>query len=77
MRFLEAECVDFDPEKKIVYCKDKSAIVGDITDFEVITSGLSRYICIPPSPSLSPLSSLSHARTHAHMYNVHVHVMYT
>ena len=34
-RFLEAECVDIEPEEKKIRCKDKSGIVGDVSDFKV------------------------------------------
>ena len=35
MHFLEAECVDIDPEHKHVHCKDKSGIVGEVSDFHL------------------------------------------
>ena len=34
-RFLEAECVDIEPEEKKIQCKDKSGIVGDVSEIKV------------------------------------------
>ena len=35
MHFLEAECIDVDSDHKRVHCKDKSGIVGEVSDFHL------------------------------------------
>ena len=35
MHFLEAECINIDPDHKHVHCKDKSGIVGEVSDFQL------------------------------------------
>ena len=35
MKFLEAECVDVEPEAKRIRCQDKSGVVGEVSDFHV------------------------------------------
>lgn len=33
--FVESECVSIDPVKKTVHCKDNSAVVGQVSEFDV------------------------------------------
>ena len=35
VHFLEAACVDIEPQAKRVHCKDESGIVGEVSEFQV------------------------------------------